>query len=109
MTILSPERLDRLAIDTIRTRAIDGVQPANCGQPGVLMGMAPMVCTLWTCFARHVPTHPDWPNRNRVLSARPASMLLYALLHLTAYDLPIDELKRFPPRARQRRAARSSG
>ncbi len=96
MTTLSPEQLDRLAIDTIRTLAIDGVQQANSGHPGAPMGMAPMAYTLWTRFLRHAPTHPDWPNRDRfVLSAGHASMLLYSLLHLTGYDLSLDELKRF--------------
>ncbi len=96
MTTLSPEQLDRLAIDTIRTLAIDGVQQANSGHPGAPMGMAPMAYTLWTRFLRHAPTHPDWPDRDRfVLSAGHASMLLYSLLHLTGYDLPLDELRRF--------------
>lgn len=96
MTTLSPDQLDRLAIDTIRTLAIDGVQQANSGHPGAPMGMAPMAYTLWTRSLRHAPTHPDWPNRDRfVLSAGHASMLLYSLLHLTGYDLPLDELKRF--------------
>ncbi len=96
MTTLTSEQLDQLAIDTIRTLAIDGVQQANSGHPGAPMGMAPMAFTLWTRFLRHAPTHPDWPNRDRfVLSAGHASMLLYALLHLTGYDLPMAELKRF--------------
>ncbi len=96
MTTLSPEQLDRLAIDTIRTLSIDGVQQANSGHPGAPMGMAPMAYTLWTRFLRHAPTHPDWPDRDRfVLSAGHASMLLYSLLHLTGYDLPLEELKRF--------------
>jgi transketolase len=96
MTTLSPEQLDRLAIDTIRTLAIDGVQQANSGHPGAPMGMAPMAYALWTRFLRHAPTHPDWPNRDRfVLSAGHASMLLYSLLHLTGYDLPLEELKHF--------------
>lgn len=96
MTDPKTERLDRLAIDTIRTLAIDGVQQADSGHPGAPMGMAPMAYTLWTRYLRHAPTHPDWPNRDRfVLSAGHASMLLYALLHLTGYDLPLEELKRF--------------
>ena len=96
MTHLSPEELDQLAIDTIRTLSIDGVQQANSGHPGAPMGMAPMAYTLWTRFLRHAPTHPDWPNRDRfVLSAGHASMLLYSLLHLTGYDLSLDELRRF--------------
>ena len=96
MTTLSPEQLDQLAIDTIRTLSIDGVQQANSGHPGAPMGMAPLAYTLWTRFLRHAPTHPDWPDRDRfVLSAGHASMLLYSLLHLTGYDLPLDELRRF--------------
>ena len=110
MTTLSPEQLDRLAIDTIRTLSIDGVQQANSGHPGAPMGMAPMAYTLWTRFLRHAPTHPDWPDRDRfVLSAGHASMLLYSLLHLTGYDL----LARRPASAsasgaRARRATPSS-
>jgi transketolase len=88
--------LDRLAIDTIRTLSIDGVQEANSGHPGAPMGAAPMAYVLWTRFLRHAPTHPDWPDRDRfVLSAGHASMLLYSLLHLTGYDLPLDELRAF--------------
>jgi transketolase len=88
--------LDQLCIDTIRTLSIDGVQQANSGHPGAPMGAAPMAYVLWTRFLRHAPTHPDWPNRDRfVLSAGHASMLLYSLLHLTGYDLPLDELMRF--------------
>src|SRR5262245_8636445 len=88
--------LDRLCIDTIRTLSIDGVQQANSGHPGAPMGAAPMAYVLWTRFLRHAPTHPDWPDRDRfVLSAGHASMLLYSLLHLTGYDLPLDELMHF--------------
>ncbi len=90
------DRLDRLAIDTIRTLAIDGVQAANSGHPGAPMGMAPMAYILWTRFLRHAPTRPDWPDRDRfVLSAGHASMLLYALLHLTGYEVSLDDLRRF--------------
>ena len=93
---LSEEQLDRLAVDTIRTLAIDTVQQANSGHPGAPMGMAPMAYVLWTRFLRHAPTHPDWPDRDRfVLSAGHASALLYALLHLTGYDLPLAQLERF--------------
>jgi transketolase len=95
MTIAT-DRLDRLAIDTIRTLAIDAVQQANSGHPGAPMGMAPLAYTLWARFLHHAPTRPDWPDRDRfVLSAGHASMLLYALLHLTGYDLPLSELQRF--------------
>jgi transketolase len=87
---------EQLAIDTIRVLSIDGVQAANSGHPGAPMGAAPMAYTLWTRFLRHAPTRPDWFDRDRfVLSAGHASMLLYSLLHLTGYDLPLDELKRF--------------
>ena len=73
MTAVTPD-LDRLAIDTIRTLSIDGVQKANSGHPGAPMGAAPMAYVLWTRFLRHAPTHPDWPDRDRfVLSAGHAS------------------------------------
>ena len=88
--------LDQLAIDTIRTLSIDGVQKANSGHPGAPMGAAPMAYVLWTRFLRHAPTRPDWPDRDRfVLSAGHASMLLYSLLHLTGYDVSLDDLKSF--------------
>jgi transketolase len=87
---------EQLAIDTIRALSIDGVQQANSGHPGAPMGAAPMAYVLWTRFLRHAPTRPDWFDRDRfVLSAGHASMLLYSLLHLTGYDLPLAELKRF--------------
>ena len=90
------DTLDRLAIDTIRTLSIDGVQQANSGHPGAPMGAAAMAYTLWTKFLRHAPTRPDWPDRDRfVLSAGHASMLLYSLLHLTGYDLSLDDLRSF--------------
>jgi transketolase len=95
MTIAT-DRLDRLAIDTIRTLSIDAVQKANSGHPGAPMGAAPMAYVLWTRYLRHAPTHPDWPDRDRfVLSAGHASMLLYSLLHLTGYDVTLDDLKAF--------------
>ncbi len=95
MTIAS-ERLDQLAVTTIRTLSIDGVQKANSGHPGAPMGMAPMAYVLWTRVLRHAPRQPAWPNRDRfVLSAGHASMLLYSLLHLTGYDLSLDDLESF--------------
>jgi transketolase len=95
MTVAA-QSLDLLAINTIRTLAIDGVQKANSGHPGAPMGAAPMAYTLWTRFLRHAPTRPDWPDRDRfVLSAGHASMLLYSLLHLTGYDVSLDDLKSF--------------
>jgi transketolase len=88
--------IDQLAIDTIRTLSIDGVQKANSGHPGAPMGAAPMAYVLWTRFLRHAPTRPDWPDRDRfVLSAGHASMLLYSLLHLTGYDVTLDDLESF--------------
>ncbi len=88
--------LDRLAVDTIRTLSIDGVQKANSGHPGAPMGAAPMAYVVWTRFLRHAPTRPDWADRDRfVLSAGHASMLLYSLLHLTGYDLSLDDLQAF--------------
>ncbi|MEX1296260.1 MAG: transketolase [Candidatus Limnocylindrales bacterium] len=84
------------AIDTIRVLSIDAVQQANSGHPGAPMGAAPMTYALWTSFLKHAPTRPDWIDRDRfVLSAGHASMLLYSMLHLTGYDLPLEELKRF--------------
>ena len=94
---MTAARVDhQLAIDTIRTLSIDAVQQANSGHPGAPMGAAPMAYVLWTRIMRHAPTHPDWFDRDRfVLSAGHASMLLYSMLHLTGYDLPLDEIKRF--------------
>ncbi len=88
--------LDDLCINTIRCLAIDGVQKANSGHPGLPMGAAPMAYVLWTQFLRHAPRHPDWPNRDRfVLSAGHGSMLLYSLLHLTGYGVSMDDLQHF--------------
>ncbi len=88
--------LDELSINTIRFLAIDAVQKADSGHPGMPMGAAPMAYALWTRFLRHSPSNPLWFDRDRfVLSAGHGSMLLYALLHLTGYDLPLEEIKRF--------------
>jgi transketolase len=90
------KKLDELCINTIRMLAVDMVQQANSGHPGMPMGAAPMAYILWTQFLRHYPKNPEWPDRDRfVLSAGHGSALLYSLLHLTGYDLPIGELKRF--------------
>jgi transketolase len=95
MTIVQPS-LEQLAIDTIRTLSIDGVQKANSGHPGAPMGAAPMAYVVWTRYLRHAPAHPDWPDRDRfVLSAGHASMLLYSLLHLTGYEVSLDDLRSF--------------
>jgi len=88
--------LDDLCINTIRTLAMDAVQKANSGHPGLPMGAAAMAYTLWSRYLKHNPTNPQWPNRDRfVLSAGHGCMLLYALLHLTGYDLPIEEIMQF--------------
>jgi len=82
--------------NAIRFLAADAVQAANSGHPGAPMGMAEIALVLWTRYLKHNPANPAWPDRDRfVLSNGHGSMLLYALLHLTGYDLPIDELKRF--------------
>jgi transketolase len=89
-------QLDQLCINTIRFLAVDAVQKANSGHPGLPMGAAPMAYVLWTRFMRYDPLKPHWPNRDRfVLSAGHGSMLLYSLLHLTGYDLPLSELQQF--------------
>ncbi len=88
--------LDQLCINTIRFLAVDSVQKAKSGHPGAPMGAAPMAYALWDRFLKHNPADPAWPNRDRfVLSCGHASALLYSLLHLTGYDLPMEELKRF--------------
>ncbi|WP_172199196.1 transketolase [Niveibacterium sp. COAC-50] len=82
--------------DALRILAMDGVQAANSGHPGMPMGMADVAVALWHRHLRHNPADPKWANRDRfVLSNGHGSMLLYALLHLSGYDLPLDELKRF--------------
>src|SRR5215813_4530086 len=91
----TPE-LDQLCINTIRTLAIDAVQKANSGHPGLPLGAAPMAYVLWTRFMRYNPKNPKWHNRDRfLLSAGHGCMLLYALLHLTGYELSLDEIKNF--------------
>ncbi|MBI2977031.1 MAG: transketolase [Chloroflexi bacterium] len=86
----------RRAADAVRVLAMDGVQKANSGHPGMPMGMADAAVVLWTRFLKHNPADPHWPDRDRfVLSAGHGSMLLYSLLHLTGYDLPLAQLKLF--------------
>ena len=88
--------LELLCINTIRMLSADAVQNANSGHPGLPMGAAAMGYTLWTRFLKHNPKDPHWFDRDRfVLSAGHGSMLLYSLLHLTGYDLPLEEIKRF--------------
>ena len=88
--------LDQQCINAIRFLAVDAVQKAKSGHPGTPMGAATVAYTLWDRFLKHNPRNPTWPNRDRfILSAGHASMLVYALLHLTGYDLPSEELKNF--------------
>src|SRR5947207_14904109 len=88
--------LDQLAVNTIRFLAADAVEKAKSGHPGMPMGMADAAFVLWTRFLRYDPRDPAWPGRDRfVLSAGHGSMLLYAMLHLSGYDLPLEELMRF--------------
>ncbi|MGZ8666099.1 MAG: transketolase [Solirubrobacterales bacterium] len=90
------DRLDRLGIDTIRTLTMDAVQAANSGHPGLPMAMAPAAHLLYTRHLKHNPADPAWPDRDRfVLSAGHGSMLLYSVLHLSGYDLPLEEIKKF--------------
>ncbi|MBP2240234.1 transketolase [Cytobacillus eiseniae] len=87
---------DALSINAIRTLSIDAIEKANSGHPGMPMGAAPMAYTLWTQFMNHNPKNPTWFNRDRfVLSAGHGSMLLYSLLHLSGYDLSMDDIKEF--------------
>src|ERR1700679_2062185 len=93
---LTREKLDQLCIDTLRFLSVDAVQKANSGHPGLPLGAAPMAYVLWDRFLKFNPRDPEWVDRDRfVLSAGHGSALLYSLLHLTGYDLPLDELKRF--------------
>ena len=90
------KELQALAINTIRFLSADGIQQANSGHPGLPMGAAPMAYAVWTRHLRHNPANPAWANRDRfILSGGHGSMLLYSLIYLTGYDLPLEELKRF--------------
>src|ERR1700732_4018395 len=85
----------RLA-NAVRMLSVDAVEQAKSGHPGAPLGMAEFVEVLWRRYLKHDPAHPDWPDRDRfVLSCGHASMLLYSLLHLTGYDLPLEEIKHF--------------
>ena len=86
-------RLETAAANTIRGLAIDAIEAAESGHPGLPMGMADAAVVLWTRFLKHDPADPAWPDRDRfVLSAGHGSMLLYCLLHLAGYDLSLDDL-----------------
>ena len=96
LTPLSPAKLDQLSINTIRFLSVDAVQKADSGHPGLPLDAAPMAYLLWTRFLQHNPQNPQWLNRDRfVLSAGHGSALLYSLLYLTGYDLPLDQIKQF--------------
>ncbi|HEX9676130.1 MAG TPA: transketolase [Anaerolineales bacterium] len=93
---LTPAELSERAVNTIRFLAADAVQKANSGHPGLPMGAAAMAFVLWTRHLKFDPQHPDWPNRDRfILSAGHGSMLLYSLLHLSGFDLPLEQIQRF--------------
>jgi len=94
--VMVTPRLAQLAVNTIWMLAVDGVQKANSGHPGMPMGMADCAFVLWSRFLKFNPKDPIWPNRDRfVLSAGYGSMLLYALLYLSGYDVLIEDLKSF--------------
>ena len=91
-----PADIEKLSIDTIRCLAMDAVQKANAGHPGTAMALAPVAYVLYRERMRHDPADPAWPNRDRfVLSAGHACILQYAALHLSGYDLTLDDLKQF--------------
>jgi transketolase len=94
--VRAANELDILCINTIRFLSVDAVEKANSGHPGLPLGAAPMAYVLWTRHLRHNPAHPQWFDRDRfVLSAGHGSMLLYSLLHLTGYDLPLEQIRQF--------------
>jgi len=96
MPAAAGERVDRLCIDAIRTLTMDAVERARSGHPGMPMAMAPVAYLVYSRYLRHNPRDPGWPDRDRfVLSAGHGSMLLYSVLHLCGYDLPLAELERF--------------
>ena len=90
------QSIDQLCVNTIRMLCVDAVEKAKSGHPGAPMGLAPAAYVLWTRFLKHNPKNPSWPDRDRfVLSAGHASMLLYSMLHLTGYDVPLEQIKQF--------------
>ena len=96
MAVATDRKLEELSINTIRMLSVDAVQKANSGHPGLPMGAAALAYVLWTEFYKHNPNNDEWFDRDRfVLSAGHGSMLLYSLLHLTGYDLPLEEIKNF--------------
>ena len=93
---MNPTKLDELCINTLRFLAVDAIQKAESGHPGLPLGSAPMFYVVWDRFLKYNPKDPHWPDRDRfVLSAGHGCALLYAMLHVTGFDLPLDELQRF--------------
>jgi transketolase len=93
---LNQAQLDQLCVNTLRCLAMDAVEKANSGHPGMPMGAAPMAYVLWTRFLKYHPCKPGWPNRDRfILSAGHGCVLLYSLLHLTGYDMTLDDIQQF--------------
>ena len=96
MDLKTDPKVAKRSIDAVRTLAMDAVQAAGNGHPGTAMAMAPLAYTIFTKFMRHNPDNPDWKDRDRfILSAGHASILHYSMLHLTGYDLPLDQITRF--------------
>src|SRR6185503_19359566 len=96
VTMAEPVSLDQLCVDTMRFLAVDAVQKAGSGHPGMPLGASPMAYVLWTRLLKHNPRNPGWFDRDRfVLSAGNGSMLLYSLLYLTGYDVSLDDIKQF--------------
>ena len=94
--VSEPGRLDELCVNTIRMLSVDAVEKAKSGHPGAPMGLAAAAYVLWTRFLKHNPKNPSWPDRDRfVLSAGHGSMLLYSMLHLTGYAVPLEQIKNF--------------
>ncbi len=94
--MIAESMLSEKAINTIRFLAVDAVQTANSGHPGLPMGAAAMAYVLWTRHLRHNPHNPEWPDRDRfILSGGHGCMLLYALLHLTGYEVSLEDIKQF--------------
>src|SRR6184192_4322015 len=90
------QSIEQLCVNAIRMLSVDAVEKAKSGHPGAPMGLAPTAYLLWTGFMKYNPRHPSWPDRDRfVLSAGHGSMLLYSMLYLTGYDVPLDQIKQF--------------
>src|SRR5438132_69407 len=90
------QSIEQLCVNTVRMLSVDAVEKAKSGHPEAPMGLAPTAYLLWTRFMKYNPRNPSWPDRDRfVLSAGHGSMLLYSMLYLTGYDIPLDQIKQF--------------